>query len=188
MALDWKDIAGVVGKAAPILGTLVGGPAGAAIGGLIAAALGTGATPDAVQAAIAADPAAALKLAEYESDNKVKLQAMLFAHADNELAAETAAIQADVADRASARSREVQIKDGTPAALAWIIVLASVALGWAVVSGYVSKDPALAGIVGTVIGYVFSEAKQVLAYYFGSSSGSARKTELLSQAPPVPPA
>ena len=185
MIVSWKDIAGVVGKAAPILGTLIGGPAGAAIGGLVAAALGTENTPDAIQAAIAMDPQAALKLASLESDNKVKLQAMLFAHADNVIAADTAAVQADVADRKSAREREVAVKDNTPAMLAWVIVVASVALGAAVVTGYVSKDPALAGIVGTVIGYVFSEAKQVLAYYFGSSSGSARKTELLSQAPAV---
>ena len=185
--MDWKDIAGIVGKAAPILGTLVGGPAGAAIGGLIASALGTDNTPDAIQVAIATNPDAALKLASLESDNKVKLQGMMFAHADNEIAASTAAIQADVADRDSARKREMAVKDNTPAALAWIIVLASVALGAAVVTGYVSKDPALAGIVGTVIGYMFSEAKQVLAYYFGSSSGSARKTELLSQAPAVEP-
>ena len=183
MSTNWKDVAGIVGKAAPILGTLVGGPAGAVIGGLIAAALGTSATPDAVQTAIASDPTAALKLAEYESDNKTKLQAMVFAHADNLLAADTATIQADVADRASARNREVAVRDTTPTTLAWIIVLASVALGATVVSGYVTKDPSLAGIVGTVIGYVFSESKQVLAYYFGSSSGSARKTELLSQAP-----
>jgi hypothetical protein len=185
--MNWKDIAGVVGKAAPILGTLLGGPAGGAIGGLVAAALGVANTPDAVHAAIAADPGQALKLAEYEDDNRVKLQAMLFAHADNEIAADTARIQADVADRASARAREVSVRGVTPAALAWLVVTASVALGAAVVTGAVTQNPAQAALVGTVIGYVFSEAKQVLAYYFGSSSGSDRKTELLAMAPAPPP-
>ena len=110
---------------------------------------------------------------------------MLLAHADNELAAETARIQADVSDRASARGRETVVKDGTPAALAWIIVIASVSLGTAVVAGWVTQSPAQAALVGTVIGYVFSEAKQVLAYYFGSSSGGARATELLAQSKPA---
>ena len=34
--MDWKDVAGVVGKAAPILGGILGGPAGAAVGSLVA--------------------------------------------------------------------------------------------------------------------------------------------------------
>ena len=182
--MEWKDISRIVGTAAPILGTLLGGPAGALLGGLVSSALGTDNTPDAVHAAIASDPQAALKLATAEGDNKVKLQAMLFAHADNEIAAATAAIQADVEDRKSAREREVAVKDNTPAILGWVVVLASVVLGGVVVTGVVSKDPALAGIIGTVIGYVFGEAKQVLAYFFGSSSTAARTSELLASSTP----
>ena len=34
--MEWKDVAGIVGKAAPLLGTLLGGPAGTAVGGLVA--------------------------------------------------------------------------------------------------------------------------------------------------------
>lgn len=92
--MDWKDIAGVIGKTAPILGTLVGGPAGAAIGGIIGSILGTGSSPDAITNAIATDPQAALKLAQYESDNKVKLEAMAFAHADKLLDADIATVTA----------------------------------------------------------------------------------------------
>lgn len=94
MALEWKDIASTVGKVAPMLGTLVGGPAGAAIGGLIASALGTTNTPDAVSQALAVNPDAAVKLAQIESDERVKLQAMVMAHADAEIAAEAASAQA----------------------------------------------------------------------------------------------
>jgi hypothetical protein len=53
------------------------------------------------------------------------------------------------------------------------------ALGAAVVTGNTTKDPALAGTVGLVMGYIFSEAKAVLAYYFGSSAGSARKDDTI---------
>jgi hypothetical protein len=183
--MDWKDIAGDVGKAAPILGTLLGGPAGAAIGSLVASALGTANSADAVQVAIATDPAAAAKVAQAELDNQVKLQAMLMAHADNALAAQTAAIQADVTDRDSARKREIAVKGITPTVLAWVVVGAAIALAAAVTTGYVTKDPALATLVGTVIGYLFGEAKQVMAYYFGNSSGSARQTELLAKSVPA---
>ena len=179
MSADWKDIAGVVGKFAPLAGTLIGGPAGAAIGALLSAALGTDGTPDALHAAIAADPQASLKLAEFESDNKVKLQALAFTHADNVLAAETAALQADVADRTSARAREATVRDKTPSVLAGVVIASGIAFATAVVFGLVTKDPSQAALVGTVMGYILSESKVVTSYYFGSSSGSARKTELL---------
>ena len=183
--MDWKDISKLVGGAAPILGTLLGGPAGAAVGGLIASALGTpGGDADAVHAAISADPGAALKLATIESDNRVKLQGMQLDHADRLIVADTVRVQADVDDRKSAREREVSVRDRTPAILGWTVVMASVVLGVAVVSGFVTKDPALAGIVGTVVGCVFSEARQVLNYFFGSNSSAARTTELLASSTP----
>jgi uncharacterized membrane protein YphA (DoxX/SURF4 family) len=90
----------------------------------------------------------------------------------------------DAGDRDSARKREIAVRGATTPALAWLVVAASVSLGAAVVMGYVTKDPAQGTLVGTVLGYVFSEAKQVLAYYFGSSVGSDRKTELMAQGTP----
>jgi len=88
------------------------------------------------------------------------------------------------ADTDSARKREMSVKDITTPALAWTVVSASVALGAAAVTGQITKDPTQATLVGTVIGYVFSEAKQVLAYYFGSSAGSRSKDEMLYNSTP----
>ena len=85
--MDWKDLAGAVGKYAPLLGTLIGGPAGGAIGGLVASALGTSATPDAVSQALAVNPDAAVKLAQIESDQKVRLAEMTADQAKAEIAA-----------------------------------------------------------------------------------------------------
>jgi hypothetical protein len=59
-------------------------------------------------------------------------------------------------------------------------------LGFASVAGYKTKDPAMAGTVGIVIGYVFGEAKQVLSYYFGSSAGSATKDKTISDIAKAP--
>ncbi len=92
--MEWKDIAGVVGKAAPILGTLLGGPAGAAIGGIVASALGADSTPDAVSQALAVNPDAAVKLRQIEADQRVKLQELIVTAEQNRLAAETASVQA----------------------------------------------------------------------------------------------
>ena len=38
-----------------------------------------------------------------------------------------------------------------------------------------------------VIGAIIADATTVVNFYLGSSSGSARKTELLAQAPPITP-
>ena len=93
MALEWKDVAGAVGKAAPILGTLLGGPAGAVVGGLVASALGVGSTPDEVSQALATNPEAAVKLKQIEADRQVRLQELLVQAASAEITAASAAIQ-----------------------------------------------------------------------------------------------
>jgi hypothetical protein len=90
--MDWKDIQADIAAAAPVLGTLVGGPAGTAIGSLVATALGTQNDAAAVQQAIKADPNAAVKLRQIEADNSTKLQELLVTAENNRLVAETAAV------------------------------------------------------------------------------------------------
>jgi Holin of 3TMs, for gene-transfer release len=92
--MNWKDIAGVVGNVAPILGTLVGGPAGGAVGAMIASGLGCGNTPDDVKTALATNPDAAVKLAQIEKDRQVDLQQLVVQAEQNRLASDTSAIQA----------------------------------------------------------------------------------------------
>jgi hypothetical protein len=184
MAVNWSDIAAAVGKAAPLVGTLLAGPAGAAVGGLVASALGSEPTPAAVAAAVA-DPALALKLAQYESDNAVKLQAMVYAHAEKVIEANVALAATDANDRDSARKNNVA--GGTARGVFELsITLLALCLGsevWVLFNGLPDHLPPL--IVGRVLGLLDSVCLMVLAYHYGSSSGSAQKTELLSQAPAI---
>lgn len=92
--MEWKDLMPMLGRIAPLAGTLIGGPAGGALGAMVANVLGVSNTPDAVRDAIATDPSAAIKLLQFESENRKQLQGMAFAHADNVLAADTARMQA----------------------------------------------------------------------------------------------
>lgn len=83
--MNWKDLAGVVSKVAPVLGTALGGPAGGAVGLLISTALGSEQTPAAVAAAIQAHPEAALKLAEIETNYRTaQLNAATAQHSETE--------------------------------------------------------------------------------------------------------
>ena len=91
--MEWKDIAGAVGKAAPLLGTLLYGPAGRAVGGIIASALGTGNDPDEVAQALE-NPEALVKLRQIEADKQGRLQEL----ATEQVKAELAAAAANASD------------------------------------------------------------------------------------------
>jgi len=65
--MNWRDVAETVGKAAPILGGVLAGHAGAGVGSLIARALGVNDDPAEVERALRQDPQAALKLREVEA-------------------------------------------------------------------------------------------------------------------------
>jgi len=177
--MKWSDIAGVVGKAAPIVGGLLGGPAGAAVGSLISTALGTDSTPDAVSAAILQDPQAAEKIKELEINSKVQLQQLAVTAEQNRLTAATAQYAAEAADRDSARKLAAQQpKDWIRPAITLLLVLGAGGIGWAILSGTAEgllKDATASLTVGTLIGYWFNELKQVLAFYFGTT-GDAQKS------------
>lgn len=83
-------------------------------------------------------------------------------------------------DRDSARRASV---DGGTAKLmfAMSVTLLLVTLGCELVVLFVGYPPALPDIVvGRILGLMDSVALMVLAYHYGTSSGSARKTDLLT--------
>lgn len=85
--MNWKDLRDVVGKAAPILGTLIGGPGGAAVGSIIASTLGVENKPDAVLQEIQANPEAAVKIREIEARRQVELESLAIEHSKAEILA-----------------------------------------------------------------------------------------------------
>ncbi|MCD6006896.1 3TM-type holin [Halomonas sp. IOP_31] len=66
--MEWSDVKNAVASVAPALGTALAGPAGTAVGGLLATALGVEQTPEAVSAAVRNDPQAAVTLREIEAN------------------------------------------------------------------------------------------------------------------------
>lgn len=92
--MKWKDVGSKVAQYAPLLGGLLGGAPGTAVGGLVAAAFGTEAEPDKVLEAINSDPNAALKLREIETTHKTELERLHVQAEANRLSADTARIEA----------------------------------------------------------------------------------------------
>lgn len=64
--MNWSEVGDFVGEAAPMVGTLLGGPAGAAVGTMVAGSLNVDADPVTVVAVLAGDPDAMVKMQEFQ--------------------------------------------------------------------------------------------------------------------------
>lgn len=174
--MDWKDLGQVVGRAAPMLGTLLGGPAGAAVGSMIASALGTQPTPDAVESAIAGNPDALIKLRQIEANRAIRFQELLTEQAKTE-------IQAEAADRASARQMQTAQPSRMPA-----LLTTGVGLGFLLTLAALFWLPIPAENRDTIVymcGQLAAAFAACLAFWVGTTRQSENKTALLAQSSPI---
>lgn len=170
--MEWKDLAQIVGKSAPMLGTLIAGPAGAAVGGLIASAIGTTAAPDAIQSALVANPDALLKLREIEANQATRFQELVTEQAKAE-------IQAEAADRASARQMQTAQPSRMPA-----LLTCGVGAGFLITLGALFFFPIPSANRDTIVymcGQLAAAFAACLAFWVGTTRQSENKTHLLAQ-------
>lgn len=155
-------------KALPWLGTAVGGP----LGGLAVSAIGkvlglSDATEASIKSAIAgATPEQMLALKKADQDFALQMRQMGLKNVSD-----LEAIAAG--DRASARAREGVVKDRTPSILAY-----GVSVGFFGVLAYVLNygTPQHGGeALLVMLGSLGTAWAGIIAYYFGSSAGSAKK-------------
>lgn len=173
MSFDWKS---ALGNIAPMLATALGGPLAGGAVAAITKALGLG--DDATDAEIAkklavADPATLLELKKAEQEFSARMAELGF-----KSEADLAKIEAD--DRASARRREVDAQDWTPRILAYLVTGGFFGMLSVMVFAEIpaaSKEPLyiLLGSLGTAW-------TSIIAYYFGSTAGGQKKSELLAKA------
>src|SRR4051812_4659500 len=114
-----KDIGNQVAKVAPLLGSALAGPGGAAVGALIASAFGSNEHSPEQLAQLITNPDALVKLKELELEHQSHLQRLALITAERQLHYETS-------DRISAREREsalakAGIQDKTSATLAYTL-------------------------------------------------------------------
>ena len=158
--MDWKDLASTVAKSAPALGAALGGPAGAAVGGLIAAAFSVDRSAQAVAEAVANDPEAAVKLREVELRHAEVLAELM-----------TQRHLGEMADTQHARATH---KDSLmPAILTVALFLMVVGLIAALM--YQPTPESNSEVIYLVTGQIIGAFATAIAYWLGSSRGSAEK-------------
>jgi hypothetical protein len=176
----------VLKKAFPFItaAASLGGPLGTMAATAVGKALNMDKVPspsaDGISTAIAtalADPQQRAALIQAEQEFQKQMTELGYQHAE-ELE------QTASADRVNARQREMTLRDKVPACLA-----ATITLGFFGVLGYmirlgIPKEGHDALLL--MLGGLGTAWTGVVTYYFGSSAGSAAKTDLLAQAPPIP--
>lgn len=183
--MNWSDIGSAVGRAAPIVGTLLGGPAGAAVGALVASALNVPNDPEAVNAALASNPDALAKVTELQLNAKVQLQQLVVTAESNRLQADAAQYAAEAADRDSARKLAAsQPRDFIRPTVTIVVLLGTLLIIGAVFMGWnkeILTDPTASLTVGTVIGLWFGELKQVMGFWFGMTKEAQKQSAAITE-------
>ena len=149
---------GPIGMAARVVATAIGKPVKADVGEIAAAV--AGATPEQLATIQHADQ-------QFQLD----MQKLGFQHQE-ELA------QGAYADRASARLREVSLRDRMPTILGLFVTLGFFGLvGLMAFHAFPDKTR---DVLMLLIGALTVGWKDVMGYYFGSSAGSDDKNEIIS--------
>lgn len=182
--MNWSEVGSIVGRAAPMVGTLLGGPAGAAVGALVASALGTSNDPDAVTAVLSTNPDAMVRVQELQTNAKVQLQQLAVTAEENRMRSENEQYAAEAADRDSARKLAAQQpRDFIRPSITLLMILGAFGILVAVFGGFadgILKDTTAALTAGTVIGFWFNELKQTLGFYFGMTRESQKQNAIVT--------
>ena len=182
--MNWSDIGGIVGRAAPIVGTLLGGPAGAAVGALVASALNVSNDPDAVNAALVASPDAMIRITELQTNARIQLEQLAVQIETVRIQAAGAQYQAEAADRDSARQLAAKQPNDlirptlTVVTLAGsLFVVVATMLGWA---NAAITDPTASLTVGMVLGLWLGMTKEVMGFWFGMTKESQKQNAIVT--------
>ena len=179
----WDNIKELIGTSAPVIGTLLGGPAGGAVGGLISKVLGVDNTPEAIELALMNNPDALLKIKELETSKEL---AILQAELENKRIDVSSVIdnrkldnekdQMFLSDKQSARSRQVDSEKATGKrdtalyAIAGVIVFAFFASIIVLMITKLDKGSGTYELLLIMLGVLGAKFGTVVDYFFGSSN------------------
>lgn len=167
------DIKGIIGTVAPWLGTALGGPLGGLAVSTISKLFGlSSSTEKAISQAISgATPEQMLALKKADQEFALRMQELGFTNIK-----ELEQIAAN--DRDSARRREMVVQDRIPAILATVVTVGFFGLlGFMLTHEVpiVNKD-----ILNVMLGSLGTAWLSIIFYYFGTSTSSAKKDQVLA--------
>lgn len=181
MSKSWKEVGKKIADVAPILGGVLGGPAGSSIGTLVASVLGTKADPTEVYETLEKNPELLIKMKELEHEERKHLRELKFQ--------ETRAYLGDIQNARASHSGNNNVFNMGIVILGIyaVVVIGSLCGIYQLLTGGMPIEDAsivaaISTFLGSLIGYVSSNAQQVVSFYFGSSKGSADKTDAMSSA------
>ena len=173
------NIKGILGVIAPWIGGAVGGPLGKMATDVIVKALDLPESTD--------DKGLSTALSNPTND---QLLALKRAEQDFELAMKTLGFSSieklealSVADRSDARTMQSTLKSNVPAILTILITIGYFGILGGMLSGYFKTSESQALMI--LLGSLTTAWVSVISFWFGSTAGSSRKTELLAKAQPM---
>lgn len=183
----FKTLAGAIGSIAPTLASMLGGPlAGTAVTALEGAfGLAPGSGADAITkvlqtGSMSPETIAAVRAADQKHAEIIGQQGIDLAklNADHD----TAFLQAEVADRDSARKMQTARPSVVPAALSIVVTLGFFGVIGVMMAGVDATDNQAFLIM---LGSLGTGWTTVLAYWFGTTRSSGEKNALLAQSMPA---
>jgi hypothetical protein len=179
MSWDWKS---VVKSIAPMLGTALGGPLGGVAGAALARALGGDPTKASAEdlskmmGSLTAENILAIKKAE---------QAFTLQMRELDIKSESDLEAIAAGDRDSARNREIQVRDLTPAIGFYLITAGFFSLLVGLL--FYPVPEANKAVIYTMTGSLGAAWLGCIAYFYGTTAGSRSKDVMLYNSTPSDP-
>lgn len=177
----WDKVLELIGDAAPVVGTMLGGPAGAAVGGLVAKALGVDNTPEAIEEMLKSNPEALVKIRELETSKELAILESQYKNKVEDNRAAEHGIDLVVQDKQNARAAantlgpvQTQIANKVYNQSSWGIPLLLAMNVLLIVFGPtlhldVTAIVAIGNLIGIALSNQYRERQSILEYLFGSS-------------------
>lgn len=182
----WDKIKELIGDSAPIVGGLLGGPAGAAVGGLLSKALGVENSASAIEKELIGNPDAILKLRELEMSKEIAVLKSKYDNKVEDNRHEEHSVNLEVGDKQNARGNnhlyEMQTEIGKKIFIQTSIIIPLLIMIDLLLVSYASdlklSEAMIAGVstlIGIALNNAYRERQSIIEFLFGSSIGSKLK-------------